>query len=387
MGVKIFPDRPLRYRDADGKIHEIPTYRLIVHIAGKRHEFRTDADGNRFTDFRRCDIFRARLVTDLHNNRFDPDKYRPSKKSTFGGLATDYLESLDARAAAGEIGKAQAAKSRKVFEQVYIPALGNIEIEDLRALDLDRALRKMQEQFPGWGKKTQHNMQAMLSAFLNYLHDREVIQRVPSLPKLGIVPKPARKWITAEVQDKVLAEIAEAARPIFRLLCRMGLRPGEARALQLRDIDLDRGYITIQRSYRDSGNELKAATKTGASRVLPIADELVPTLRARLGAAVGPETTLFPNPTTGRPWIHGALSAIWRAAAAKVGANVGLYEGTRHSVASQALNRGVPMILIQAVLGHSNVSTTGGYAHAAPEKLRQVYNARVVPRPSAMPKI
>lgn len=386
MGVKILEDRPLRYRDAASALHEIPTWRLIVRVGGKRHEFRSDADGNRFTDFRRADIFRARLVTDIQNQRFDPDKYRPAKKWTFGGLAKDYLDTLDIRAKAGEIGKAQAAKSRKVFEQVYIPTLGSIEIEDLRAYDLDRALRKMQEQFPGWGKKTQHNMQAIISAFLTYLHRREVIQRVPPLPQLGIVPKPARKWITAEVQDQVLAEIPETARPIFHLLCRMGLRPGEARALQLRDVDLDRGYITIQRSYRDSGSELKAATKTGTSRVLPIPEELTPAIRARLNAAVGPETPLFSNPSTGRPWIHGALSTIWRSAATKVGAEVGMYEGTRHSVASQALNRGVPMILIQAVLGHSNVSTTGGYAHAAPEKLRQVYNAQVISLPAPATK-
>ena len=39
----------------------------------------------------------------------------------------------------------------------------------------------------------------------------------------------------------------------------------------------------------------------------------------------------------------------------------------RHAHASHALDRGAPIHLVQATLGHASVSTTGKYLHARPE--------------------
>ena len=38
----------------------------------------------------------------------------------------------------------------------------------------------------------------------------------------------------------------------------------------------------------------------------------------------------------------------------------------RHAHASHALDRGAPIHLVQATLGHSSISTTGKYLHARP---------------------
>ncbi|TET54579.1 MAG: hypothetical protein E3J64_01725, partial [Anaerolineales bacterium] len=40
--------------------------------------------------------------------------------------------------------------------------------------------------------------------------------------------------------------------------------------------------------------------------------------------------------------------------------------GLRHAHASHALDRGCPIHLVQATLGHESVATTGGYLHARP---------------------
>lgn len=39
----------------------------------------------------------------------------------------------------------------------------------------------------------------------------------------------------------------------------------------------------------------------------------------------------------------------------------------RHSHASHSLDRGVPIHLVQATLGHASVATTGRYLHARPQ--------------------
>ncbi len=47
----------------------------------------------------------------------------------------------------------------------------------------------------------------------------------------------------------------------------------------------------------------------------------------------------------------------------------------RHAHASHALDRGAPISLVQATLGHASVTTTGKYLHARPEEssARYVY--------------
>jgi site-specific recombinase XerD len=40
----------------------------------------------------------------------------------------------------------------------------------------------------------------------------------------------------------------------------------------------------------------------------------------------------------------------------------------RHAHASHALDRGAPIHLVQATLGHASISTTGRYLHARPKE-------------------
>ena len=47
----------------------------------------------------------------------------------------------------------------------------------------------------------------------------------------------------------------------------------------------------------------------------------------------------------------------------------------RHAHASHALDRGAPISLVQATLGHSSISTTGRYLHARPTESSGKYLA------------
>src|SRR5216683_1617595 len=93
----------------------------------------------------------------------------------------------------------------------------------------------------------------------------------------------ALKWIRADRAQaerfRVEGRIALDARwrPIFATAIYTGLRRGELLALRKADVDLDAGTIAVCRSH---GN---ATTKGGHADLLPIAEELHPYLRARLG--------------------------------------------------------------------------------------------------------
>ena len=87
---------------------------------------------------------------------------------------------------------------------------------------------------------------------------------------------------------------------------------------------------------------------------------------------------LFPNPRTGRRWAHKSLQRVWARALKEAQLpHVPLYEGTKHSFATDAIRRGVPERLLQKFLGHAHPESTRRYARLADAALVQVLRPEV----------
>ena len=66
----------------------------------------------------------------------------------------------------------------------------------------------------------------------------------------------------------------------------------------------------------------------------------------------------------GKAYYESSLGKIWRPACEEVGIEgVRPYDGTRHSFASQLVNKGKSLEIIGEILGHSDPRTTKKYAH------------------------
>ena len=153
--------------------------------------------------------------------------------------------------------------------------------------------------------------------------------------------------------------------PVVGFLAWTGARRGEALGLQWPDIDLERGEITIRRA-RVRGRE--CTPKTGRSRRIP-ADVAGPMLPALLRELPRRSEFVFTAPAGG-PVDEGNLGRGWRALQ-RDAEHAGLprlkLHALRHSFASCALQAGVPVPAVAALLGHSNPATTlRVYAHALP---------------------
>ena len=78
---------------------------------------------------------------------------------------------------------------------------------------------------------------------------------------------------------------------------------------------------------------------------------------------------LFINPTgrvAGKRWLGDALRTRWnRCARQALGVHVPMYEGTKHSTATDAIRRGVSLEQIQAALRHADGASTRVYAKLA----------------------
>ena len=141
-----------------------------------------------------------------------------------------------------------------------------------------------------------------------------------------------------------------------------GLRPGEIRALDVSDLDLDRRRIHVKRS-------VKGPVKNNQSRQVPILDALLPLVRVYLAAHTG-KGLLFP-PTSGRGEFireHTLHKHIRKALKeANLPETFTWYQCTRHTFASHWVMDGRPIEKLSLILGHSSVSTTERYAHLSPD--------------------
>jgi integrase len=153
----------------------------------------------------------------------------------------------------------------------------------------------------------------------------------------------------------------------------MGLRPGEAVALDASDYA--DGWLTVARARK--GKRLSApvrGTKSGRPKRLPVPTQLAAWIAENVPAVARLERApLFANPRTGGRWAPTSLRRAWKAALEAVGAPwISIYEGTKHTFATDATLRGVPERALQAFLGHEDVRSTRRYARLADQALVDV---------------
>jgi integrase/recombinase XerD len=160
----------------------------------------------------------------------------------------------------------------------------------------------------------------------------------------------------AEVHTLLAREPGHRNRVLLRLLYRAGLRVSEIAGLSWRDLHA-----------RDEGGQITVFGKGGKTRtVLLPADVWRDLVSLRGDAAL--EDPVFRS-RRGRHLDPSAVFRIVRRAAERAELEA---QGKvsphwlRHAHATHALERGAPIHLVQATLGHASVATTGRYLHARP---------------------
>jgi integrase len=163
--------------------------------------------------------------------------------------------------------------------------------------------------------------------------------------------------------------IDPTAGALFRLWAQTGLRAGELSGLQWGDLDLERGTLTVQRTF--SRGRL-GPTKTGRWRTVsmlhPVADPVAdwrpgatPESRSILTALrrlpvrpLDPAAFLFG--ANGAPITSGVLHRLWSRVVAKARVRYRVAEQLRHSFASTMLSRNAPLLYVQEAGGWRTAS-------------------------------
>ena len=166
------------------------------------------------------------------------------------------------------------------------------------------------------------------------------------------------------IRDRALLELAYAT----------GVRVSELVGLQASDLDIHAGLV----SCHGKGNKQRRVP-VGKSAVHWLRQYL--RVRKRLGSETRPHLFLH----HGRAMTRQTAWAIIKKHAAKAGLPDISPHTLRHSFATHLLQHGADSRSVQALLGHSDISTTQIYTHITDQHMRKAYD-RFHPRARAAGK-
>ncbi len=213
--------------------------------------------------------------------------------------------------------------------------------------------------------KSTNNVCSALRSLLKYAAEEEVIAVAPKLPHLT-TQLPQIEVLTAGQAADLLGAAAGDARVAIALALFAGLRIGEIAALRWSSVDLPRRSLVVCAS-RWKG--IETAPKSNKDRRVELAAPLARILEAHHPHGVSPYVLCRDD---GEPFEPGGLKwGLWRACA-QVGLERFGYHRLRHTCATLLVERGVPLRVVQTILGHGSIGMTERYAHVAP---RQVADA------------
>ena len=343
-------------------------YYVDLHHKGYgRLRIFVDRQGHPLDSYHRATRVLESIRYEIDQHSFDPTRYVAVdlKNFLFETRVEAWYQSKLSEVKRGNLAKSYTRKLNCYINSYYLPFFKGKDVRDIRTYHI----QEFYDRLPILSLKYTKNINTALEGFFNTLLRHDYITNKPSFPVITLDRK-APVWIDLDTQARLIEAIPVEDRPIFTFLSFQGLRPGEARALKVKDINFKEGSIITSRTFSDDKIIERVKSKVVKPRLINPA--LIPLLR-ELCKDKHPEAFVFLNPRTGRPYLANAIYDIWNTARRELGINITLYQATRHSLASMAVCNGAPLTAIQNVLGHTDIRTTLKYAHTNLESQKVVF--------------
>jgi integrase len=177
------------------------------------------------------------------------------------------------------------------------------------------------------------------------------------------------EWRRINEQDAALIVIAGFT----------GLRMGELRALRWEHVDLENAKVSVSRAM---SWDTESSTKSRQMRTVPLAEQAILAFRSLLGRRnfVGRSDFVFVRPDGGS-LDRSAVRHRFVAAQKAAGVRIRRFHDLRHTFGSIAIRK-FDLVSVQAMMGHSKITTTQRYLHSKPRpddaaKLTELFEAVV----------
>jgi integrase len=280
---------------------------------------------------------------------------------------------IERRLAAGKSERSyyhlQVAAKRGAHPGFWAKEFGDHPIGSLTTEQLEDALRKRARRSK-WAPSTCNRALAQISALFTFARSRKWIKEHPV--ERGRIPRSPEdnartRWLRLHEIEAILGECPQWLEPLVRFAVATGMRLGEVCSLNRAGYQVDqlgRAYVVTER------------TKNGERLIWPLEGWTKEHIERRVAECRFPGDYLFPGPKGGNAYtsVNRMLPGVIRAAGLKYGrkhTDGVTFHSFRHSMASLALNHGVPESTVQRMGNWKTRAMVQRYAHLADEELRK----------------
>ena len=347
--------------------HTVPK-RFYVDLPwnGERIRIFSDKTGQVLDTYDRADRIRDHLQFEIDNHTFDPEKYVAAEASKYWTInLLNRFEEYKLKSVAPS-SKADYKRKIRTAKEFF----KNQDVREIRKVDVIN-YKEHCEKVHTWKPKTLKDNLDLFKTFMYWLkNDLEIVATVPAFPEID-VPESQVRWVHAKDQVSLYEKVPDEDKAIIGFLMLHGCRPGEARAIKCKDVSLETQSINIHATFSDNEYREKRKGRRAKPYTVAIHPEMLELIDDRVRFS-HPEAFLFVNPRTGKCYYETKLRKIWNKVrkAAGIGKELRLYDASRHSFASQLVNRGATLFMVSKLLGHSSTNMSEKYSHASLESLR-----------------
>jgi integrase len=237
--------------------------------------------------------------------------------------------------------------------------LDQIDDERTERFAAELATKKSRKGKP-YAEKSVKEILALLKQVLGKAKRWKVIAEVPEFPKVVVAEQPYEHFTADETVELLDALEDEDERLLVLFAVRTGARPGEQIALEWDDVNWVKRIVEFNKQMA-AGSKKVTPTKTKKIRSVPLTSDLYAALK-RHRHLRGKRVFCRPD---GSAWDVHAWHTILHRALRKAGLKKVTWYALRHSFGSQAVAAGVPLNVVQQWMGHSTITMTMRYVHAA----------------------
>ncbi len=272
---------------------------------------------------------------------------------------------------------------RRAMEEYTIPRIGATKLNKLTSreiqklykdlLESGRLRKKQRKKHPGLSGSTVRGVHIMLHSALDWAVKERLLIRNPS--DNCVVPKVQHQEMkTLRPEDlKAYLDAAEqrGALAMFYLELVSGIRKGELAALRWEDLNVAEKTISVSKQAikDEAGNLVVTRPKTENSiRQISIPQEAVELLVKEHAKHPG-NPWLFPSSRTGGMYHPDSVATLHQRILKDAGLEHLRFHDLRHTFATLALQNGVDIKTVSAMLGHYDAGfTLRTYTHTTRQK-------------------
>jgi len=319
-------------------------YRVSVSVKGQRV--------NRLVDnLKLAKEVEASLKTDLLREEFKTTAQKKAEKAiTLNEVWETYLPWAKEN-------KKSWRNEEWSFKRHIQPRFGEKRLDSITPLDLEKMKAELNN--AAFAKATIKHQLVLLRRLYNLAVKWNLYQGANPLDKVSMpkLDNQKNEFMTQEESERLFKVLetwpCKDTVDFIKVALFTGLRRGELMKLEWKDVDFNRGLVTLR------------SPKGGKTTILPLSQTALDVLHGRLN----PTPFVFPGRDgLQRVDFRGPWKRIRKAAQLPPDFR---FHGLRHHFASTLVSNGVDLAIVKELLTHKDIATTQRYAHLRPDVLKE----------------